>query len=258
MDFQRILNAVEPGSLLIVHASFKPCKAAGLTPAGVIHDLLDRLGPEGTLMMPTFSYCYENHPRKAFYDPANTPGVLNGILSETFRQTPGVLRSGNPTFSVAVKGKYEQVLTSGSRDNAGLGHGSSYENAFRLGAKILLLNVRNDHNSMLHYAEVASGVPYNDIPFRESWGSKAVTIHGDMELVPAHPACSDSFGKFDNVFVSQGFAQDLGGSFLIDAQKMVAYICGQIRKQPDIMLCDNPECEPCVRRRKRLRDEGLI
>ena len=28
MNFQTILQTIEPGSLLIVHASFKPCKAA--------------------------------------------------------------------------------------------------------------------------------------------------------------------------------------------------------------------------------------
>jgi len=258
MDFQSILSAVSPGSLLIVHASFKPCKAAGLTPEQVISALLKRLGPEGTLVMPTFSYCYLNHPRKAVYDPAVTPGVENGILSETFRQMPGVRRSGNPTYSVAAYGKYAEKLTAGSRDNAGLGHGSSYENAIKLGAKILLLNVRNNRNSMLHYAEVASGVPYNDIPFRESWGRNALTIHGEMKLVPEYSACSEEFGKFDELFVKLGFAQSLGGSFLIDAQSMVNFICGEIRKQPDIMLCHDPYCEPCVLRRKRLQEKGLI
>ncbi len=258
MNFQSILDAVEPGSLLLVHASFKPCKAVGLHPEEVIRALLDRLGPEGTLVMPTFSYCYLNHPWKAVYDPVSTPGVENGILSETFRQIPGVRRSGNPTYSVAVYGKYAEKLTAGSQDNAGLGHGSSYENAFKLGAKILLLNVRNNRNSMLHYAEVASGVPYNDIPFRESWGRNALTIHGEMKLIPEYSACSEEFGKFDDIFVKQGFAKALDGSFLIDAPRMVEFICGEIRKQPDIMLCHDPECEPCVLRRKRLQEKGLI
>ena len=258
IDFQKILNAVEPGSVLIVHASFKPCKEAGLTPESVIRALQERLGPEGTLLMPTFSYCYLHHPWKAVYDPATTLGVENGVLSETFRQMPGVIRSGNPTYSIAVSGKYAEKLTSGSQDNAGLGHGSSYENALKLGAKILLLNVRNNRNSMLHYAEIASGVPYNDIPFRESWGRNAITVHGEMKLIEEFPACSEEFIKFDDLFLKQGFARDLGGSFLIDARAMVDFICGEIKKQPDIMLCHNPKCEPCVLRRKRLQEKGLI
>ena len=157
MNFQTILQAIKPSSLLIVHASFKPCKAAGLTPETVIRALLDRFGPEGTLIMPTFTYCYLHHPRGRVYDPVSTSGILNGILSETFQQMPGVLRSNNPTYSVAVCGKYVGKQTAGSQDNAGLGHGSSYKNALKLGAKILLLNVGSNRNSMLHYAGIASG-----------------------------------------------------------------------------------------------------
>ena len=128
MNFQSILNAVEPGSLLLAHASLKPCKAAGLHPKEVVRALLARLGPEGTLVMPTFSYCYLNHPRK------------------------------------------------------------------------------------------------------------------------------EEFGKIDEIFVKQGFAKALGGGFLIDARRMVEFICEEIRKQPDVMLCSNLECEPCVLRRKQLQE----
>ena len=134
----------------------------------------------------------------------------------------------------------------------------SYENALKLGAKILLLHVGNNRNSMLHYAEIISGVPYNDIPFRESWGRTALTIHGEMELVPDFPACSEEFSKFDDLFVKEGFAQKIGDSCLIDAVAMVEYICQAIEKQPDIMLCHNPTCEPCSLRRKRLQERGLI
>ena len=259
MFLKQILNAVPRDCLLIVHASFKPCKKAGLTPKDVIKALLDRLGPEGTLMMPTFSYCYQHNPWDLVYDAQNTPGIENGILSETFRKMSGVIRSNNPTYSVAVCGKYTVNLTAGSLDNAGLGHGSSYENALKLGAKILLLNVGNNRNSMLHYAEIASGVPYNDIPFRESWGRNAITIHGEMNLNGEYPACSEEFSKFDDLFVREGFAEKLGeNSFLIDAPVMVDYICKTIWKQPDVMLCHDPNCEPCTLRRKRLHERGMI
>ena len=258
MSFARVLEAVQPGMLLICHASFKKCKEEGLTPEGVITALQEKLGPEGTLVMPTFTYCYLNHPRHRVYDRNSTPGVLNGILSETFRTFPGTVRSNNPTYSVAVSGKYAELLTSGSADNAGLGHGSSYENAFKKGAHILLLNVGNNRNSMLHYAEIASGVPYNDIPFRESWGRNALTVNGEMHLIPEYPACSEEFSKFDGEFVRMGFAQDLGGSMLIDATDMVRYICGRIAVEKDVMLCHDIKCEPCRLRRERLKSMGLL
>lgn len=258
MAFEKILDAIHHGTILIVHASFRACWAEGLTPETVIEALQQRLGLDGTLVMPTFSYNYSGVWNVSAYDPAVTPGISNGILSETFRKTPGVLRSGNPTYSVAAWGKYARLLTAGSRDNAGLGHGSSYENALKLGAKILLLNVGNNRNSMLHYAEAASGIPYNDIPFRECWGRTAVTIHGKMELIPEFPACSEAFSRFDDIFVREGIAQKLGGSYLIDAEAMVEFVKKEIHKQPDIMLCRHFTCEPCTLRRRRLRTQGLI
>ena len=143
--FQAALESIVPGSLLIVHASFKPFKQTGLTPTAVIKSLLECLGEDGTLMMPTFTYCYVNYPSKTAYDPKTTVGVENGILSETFRMMPGVIRSNNPTYSVAAIGRFAQELTTGSKDNAGLGHGSSYETALKLGAKILLLKIGRAH-----------------------------------------------------------------------------------------------------------------
>lgn len=258
MSFAQVLEAIQPGMLLICHASFKKCKEEGLTPEEVITALQEKLGKEGTLMMPTFTYCYLNHPRHQKYDKDTTPGVLNGVLSETFRTFPGVIRSNNPTYSVAVSGKYAELLTTGSADNAGLGHGSSYENALKKGAQILLLNVQNNRNSMLHYAEIASGVPYNDIPFRESWGRNAATVNGEMHLLEEYPACSEEFSKFDEEFISMGFAGDLGGSMLINADDMVKYICKRINVQKDVMLCHNENCECCMLRRARLKNLGLI
>jgi len=258
--FDEILSAIPPGELLIVHASFKRCAQAGFKPENVIVSLLKRLGKEGTLMMPTFTYSYAGlwNASAYTYNPDKTPGIANGILSETFRKMPGVSRSNNPTYSVAAYGKYAEHLTSGSLDNAGLGHGSSYNIAMELGAKILLLNLGNNRNSMLHYIEIASGLPYNDIPFRECWGRTALSCNGEVELLPEFPACSEEFSKFDKLFVDSGISQKLGNSYLVDAQKMLPFVITQIKKYPDYMLCHNFTCEPCILRRKRLKEMNLI
>jgi len=257
MTIPEIVFRIPKGSLLVLHASFKACRNEGIAPRQMLEMLIDRLGPDGTLMLPTFTYCYADIWNPVAYNPAETPGIENGILSETFRKMPGVLRSGNPTYSVAVRGKYADILTRGSADDAGLGHGSSYENANKLGAKILLFHVGNDRNSMLHYAEVASGIPYNDIPFRACWGRDALTVHGRMKLNGEFPACSEGFSRFDDLFVREGFAERLGDdSFLIDSPPMVDYICKEIEKTPDLMLCRDFTCEPCTLRRKRLVGKG--
>ena len=45
-------------------------------------------------MLPTFTDCYADIWKPTAYDPAETPGQENGILSETFRKMPCVRRSG--------------------------------------------------------------------------------------------------------------------------------------------------------------------
>jgi aminoglycoside N3'-acetyltransferase len=257
MQIKEIVESIEPGSLLIVHASFKASRDEGVSPEQMIQMLMERLTPEGTLMMPTFTYHYSGIGFPP-YDPATSPGVLNGVLSETFRQMPGVLRSENPTYSVAAWGKHADLLARKALPWAGLGHKSSYEYAYQNGAKILLFNVRNNRNSMLHYAEVAAGLPYNDIPFRECWGRRANTIKGEMTLVEEFPACSEEFLKFDELFLKEGIARQLGNSMLLDSVKMVDYVIKKMQETPDIMLCHHFSCEPCILRRRRLRERGLI
>lgn len=253
-----IINSIPQGSVLIVHASFSPCRKENLTPRQVLSILLDRLGPDGTLILPTFSYNYSGIWNVEPYDRNRTPGLGNGILSETFRQMPGVIRSGNPTYSVAACGKYAYELTDGADDAAGLGHGSSFGKAMELGAKILLLNVGNNRNSMLHYVEAVSNLPYNDIPFRQCWGKTALTVNGEMKLKEEFPACSEVFSQFDEPLVQAGIAEQKDHSFLLDAQKMRDFVLHEITLRPDIMLCNDFTCEPCNLRRKRLRETGLI
>ena len=251
---------------LILHCSFKPLKVAGYTPDRVIDELLELLGDSGTLMMPTFTYSYSGIWNVTPFNPDSTPGIENGILSETFRLRSGTLRSGHPTYSVAAFGKHAKFLTSNRELCSPLGHGSSYEYAMKLNAKILLLGVGNNRNSMIHYLEVAAGLPYNDIPFRKFWGDTALVEKNGrtdtVPLVPEYPACSDNFSWLDNHLLQEGIAREgqIGGAsaFLINARKMKDFLVEQVRQKADCLLCSNIICEPCNLRRLRLKEHGLI
>jgi hypothetical protein len=45
---------------------------------------------------------------------------------------------------------------------------------------------------------------------------------------------------------------------LLDSVKMVDYVIKKMQETPDIMLCHEMCCEPCILRRRRLRERGLI
>jgi aminoglycoside N3'-acetyltransferase len=105
-----------PGATVMVHSAFSPIKrrVPNITPERLIRLLQELLGPEGTLLMPTFafrgrqSHYIDTH---SSFDVQNTPSAV-GILTEVFRKMPGVIRSHHPTHAVAGWGRNARELLS--------------------------------------------------------------------------------------------------------------------------------------------------
>ncbi len=90
---------VAGGDCLMVHSSLKSFGHVEGGADAVIDVLEAALGPEGTLMMPTFS-----HGACEVFDPKESPS-RNGLITETFRKRPGVLRSYHATHAYAARGR---------------------------------------------------------------------------------------------------------------------------------------------------------
>jgi aminoglycoside 3-N-acetyltransferase len=268
IDLQDNLRSLglSAGDLVVMQSSFKSLGRPDVTPADFLYTLLELLGPGGTLMAPTFTYSYAGLWGITPYDPQNTPGVLNGILTETLRHWPGARRSAHPTYSVAAFGRYADELTRDKEQASALGEGSSYSEANRLGARILLLGVGNDHNPMLHYAESAARVPYLDIPWRAHAGNTALVLQAEVPvevaLPPEYPACSLGFGAADDYLEEHGVLHSgpVGSArcLLLDSQSMVAVVTERLRREPGWLLCNTFGCEPCTLRKRRLRALGRL
>jgi aminoglycoside 3-N-acetyltransferase len=151
---------IKLGDLLLLHAD---AMAAAQLPPGPVEQRLETLlsaleeflGPLGTLILPTFTYSF---CRNEEYDPIETPSTV-GLLTEYFRQRPGVLRSSDPLFSVAAKGARAAEVA--SLDCAECFGPKSFfawlhANKARLGFLACGLSVA----TMAHYAERRVGVPY--------------------------------------------------------------------------------------------------
>lgn len=113
---------VEPGMVLLVHASLS---AIGWVPGGaitVIQALIDVLTPTGTLVMPAHSGDLSDptewrrppvpeawwpiiRQHTPAFDPALTPTRGLGRIPEVFRNWPGVRRSYHPHMSFAAWGR---------------------------------------------------------------------------------------------------------------------------------------------------------
>lgn len=255
---------VRSGDCLVVHSSFKSLGLDDASPSDVIRTLIEAVGVDGTLMMPTFTYCYSGIWGVQPYDRGATPSRFMGILPETLRTYPGALRSGSPTYSVAAVGARAKRLTEHKENSGGLGIGSSFETAYRLNARILLLGVGNNRNSMIHYAEAASGLPICDIPYREFWGRTALAFkEGKVVEVPLtdFPGCSVNFGAADGLLEQAGILTRgrirASEAMLMDSKPLVDTIAEELRWNPTWLMCDSIVCEPCNLRKRRLRERGL-
>ena len=96
---------IEAGDRIMVHSSFKSFGGFENGPQGVVQALQESVTESGILAMPGLSDCCDGGTAGT-YDKENTPiEKWVGIIPETFRKTPGVLRSEHPTHSVCAWGK---------------------------------------------------------------------------------------------------------------------------------------------------------
>jgi aminoglycoside 3-N-acetyltransferase len=242
------------GDSVIVHSS---CRALGPVdggPEAVLNALLEVLGPEGNLMLPTFNY---TRPLpEPYFDPCTTPG-RTGILTELGRQRPGAVRSLHPTHSVAVLGPAAAELTAGHLECRAFGVGSPIDRLAQAGGKVLLLGVGHVSNSTVHVAEEYAGVP------KVSWYDPPPEIKVLLPdrrvtsiILDTSPSCSAAFDAAAHPLRAGGCIQDsrLGGAKLqlMTGRDVIERVATTIRTQPDVLLCTATTCAPCRGARARL------
>src|ERR1041385_9139884 len=103
-----------PGATVMVHSSFSHIRrrVPDITPQRLIALVQELLGPEGTLLMPTFPFQGsqgEYADRTPRFDVRKTPSKV-GVLTEAFRQTRGVVRSKHPTHPVGAWGRHAHEI----------------------------------------------------------------------------------------------------------------------------------------------------
>lgn len=145
---------VEPGAVLVVHTAFSKVAPVEGGPEGLIAALRDVLGSDGTLVMPSMSDD-DDHP----FDPATTSARGMGIVSEAFRQQPGVLRSNSP-HAFAASGPQAKAILAPHPIDFPHGLDSPIGRAYERDAQVLLLGVGHGENTTVHLAEAIAGVRY--------------------------------------------------------------------------------------------------
>jgi aminoglycoside 3-N-acetyltransferase len=158
-DFTEALRPyVTEGEHLMVHTSYKALGGIEGGPNAVIDVLLDLLGADGTLLLPTFTLdaWAQNH----YFDIRETPG-LTGIIGELARQRPEFTRTRHPMYNFAVCGVEKQSYCN-IDDHDSFGKNSVYAHFHRANGRILSLGVVDPDStlSQAHYNEQWHGAQY--------------------------------------------------------------------------------------------------
>lgn len=159
---------VQRGSLLFVHSSMSALGRVDGGADAVADALLEALGPNGTLVVPAFTYAdphdYPDSINPAWiFDPASTRSGM-GAVTNAVRMRNGALRSIHLWHSVAAVGPLAQtvVTADGKAWASAWDETSPMAWVFDNGGFILLLGVPYQNLTAVHVWEVELGVDYRE------------------------------------------------------------------------------------------------
>ncbi len=155
---------LQNGDSVLVHSSLSKIGFVHGGPDTVVEALLRVLGPEGTLLMPTFPASGRNKDyldKNPVFDVRLTPSAM-GSITETFRKRPGVVRSLHPTDPVAAMGPLAGYYTSGHFGQmTPYNEHSPFRRLAEKNGKILMLGTTlNGAGTSLHTLEDAVDFPF--------------------------------------------------------------------------------------------------
>ena len=144
---------VRPGDLLQVHSSLSRLGYVEGGAETVVDALVEVVGPEGTVMVPTF-----NHGHVEIFEPAETPSK-NGAITEALRKRPDARRSLHPTHAYSAIGPCAEFLTAGHLEVETFDPRSPLGKLAELGGWVLMLGIGMEACTAAHIGETMARVP---------------------------------------------------------------------------------------------------
>ena len=170
--------------------------------------------------------------------------TLMGVLPETLRRQPAVMRTSHPILSFAGVDAHEILIT------------QTIFNPFApIGALadrdgwVLLLGVNHTCNTSIHYAERLAG--------RHQFLRWALTRKRIVEC-PSFPGCSDGFEALRPEIEHVTRRADIGDSCIeaIPLRFLLQAVEDIIKKDPLALLCQRDVCQRCDAVRASTRKSG--
>jgi aminoglycoside N3'-acetyltransferase len=230
---------VERGGVLLVHTSYRAVRPVEGGPQGLIQALRDALGPQGTLVMPSWG-SDDDSP----FDPKGSPAAADlGVVAQTFWRLPGVRRSAHLFAFAAVGPEADRIVADPLPLPPHIPE-SPVGRVHELDGQVLLLGVNHDANTTLHLAELVARVPYRV--------RKHCTVLQNGRPVrleyQENDHCCQRFILADHWLRSRGQQQEgvvgHGVARLVRSRNIVAVACERLSQDPLVFL-QGSGCAEC-------------
>ena len=149
---------IEKGDVVQIHTSIKAIGYIEGGPQTVVDALLEAIGPEGTLVAPTFVFARKEMDNP-LVDPLTEPGDV-GCINEAVRKHPQAVRSIAYTHSFAAIGPKAEWICGADPRLSPFDLKSTFGRLLESDPKILLMGVAYTHCTAGHFCEYLSDVDY--------------------------------------------------------------------------------------------------
>ncbi len=247
---------IQEGQHILLHAAYRKIRQvfADYPIELFLKILINRIGEQGSLIMPAFSYNFrrENYPDDCF-DRLKSPSRV-GAVSETFRNMPNVIRTSGPTHSFCLWGQAAAEIGIENSPESPLGKGSTLEwLASQDNGYVTMIGVNFTAFSFGHYLEQLAPVPWHDYSPWEHLRVQPVGISttGEQSLREL-PGCSQSFTRFEQFLIEEGLIEPHQEGSLCAYHIPVRTLLDSgllfLRDRPQDLLCDPGSCQACDER----------
>jgi aminoglycoside N3'-acetyltransferase len=243
-DLRKI--GITEGDHVAVALSFKSIGYVKGGPEAFIEALLEAVGPDGTIMMNTYSQSFVTSEIATghIFDPKSTP-VHTGLVPETFRKYRNSIRSLHPVLSVTANGKLAKYLTNGHRKS--LDPYVPYLRLAKAGGKYLAIGLGNRLAAIRHEAQYRAGlffkVPlYMGVRYKDKKGNVKIFLYN-------YPPCPKKLTELVPNLIRMRILSEgkIGNanSLIASARELINSMTNMLKENPTLSLCDNMYCLRC-------------
>jgi aminoglycoside 3-N-acetyltransferase len=239
---------VKEGDHIGLGISFKSIGSVSGGPDTLIDALIEAVGSNGTIMIPTFTKSFHSNRMNSgkidyVFDYRTTP-ANTGIVPNILRKRSGALRSHHPIYSVAALGRLSEYLTEGHDEKSR--PFTPYSKLAEARGKVLSIGIGNRLVAFRHEAQHKAGLL---LVLSEKAKFRADDGHIKLYVEREPPGCVARLPELVLVLRESGLVKEgnVGNakSIIVPAKESLDMMTDLLISDPTLNLCHRVYCLWC-------------